>query len=128
MKQMTTFGHLGQDASIQETNGKKTLRTTLAVYEGYINNQGRKVERTTWFTIFYRHTGIAPHLKKGSRILVQGEHSVNLYKDQNGQHQIGQTINADMIQFLDKKPTNETPQQPGSAQGTAVPQEDEMPF
>jgi single-strand DNA-binding protein len=80
MKQLTIIGNLGFDAVIKEYNGQKFIEFSVAVNERYKKADGTQVETTDWINCTYRNLGLAPYLKKGDKILVQGKMSVNVYQ------------------------------------------------
>jgi single-strand DNA-binding protein len=103
MKQLTIIGNLGFDAVIKEYNGQKFIEFSVAVNERYKKADGTQVETTDWINCTYRQLGLAPYLKKGDKILVQGKMSVNVYQGKDKTHRAGINLNAFNIQLLSSK-------------------------
>lgn len=76
-------GNLGADLEIRVTpSGKEVGTTSLAVTTGYGDHK-----KTSWYRIalFGNYAvAMADAMKKGSRVVVQGEISVREYQDNNG--------------------------------------------
>jgi single-strand DNA-binding protein len=126
MKQLTIIGNLGYDATVKESNGNKYLEFSVAVNERYKKQDGTQVESTDWINCTYRNLGLGQYLKKGDRILVQGNMKVNVYQGKDKQHRVGINLNVYNVQLLSSKKeegettTETTP----SAQSPA----DDLPF
>jgi single-strand DNA-binding protein len=128
MKQLTIIGNIGFDAVIKEYNGQKFIEFSVAVNERYKKADGTQVETTDWINCTYRNLGLAPYLKKGDKILVQGKMSVNVYQAKDKTHRAGINLNAFNVQLLSSKKDdsengNTTPA-PAAANDVA----DDLPF
>jgi len=82
------IGNLGQDPEIKTLeSGKKVVHFTLATNDGYKNNDGQKVEETTWHNIV-AWNGLAEraakYLKKGKEVAVDGRLVYRSYEDKKG--------------------------------------------
>lgn len=126
MKQLTIIGNLGYDATVKESNGNKYLEFSVAVNERYKKQDGTQVESTDWINCTYRNLGLGQYLKKGDRILVQGNMKVNVYQGKDKQHRAGINLNAFNVQLLSsKKEEGETTTEtPAAVTQTA----DDLPF
>ena len=62
-------GHLGADAEIKETFA------TFSLAEGikYTTKDGKVIEKTNWHNCITRAVKLAPYLKKGMRIGIEGK-------------------------------------------------------
>jgi len=81
------IGNLGQDPETKTLeNGKKLVKFTLATSETYKNNDGKKVEETTWHNIV-AWNGLADiagkYLKKGQQVAIEGRIAYRTYEDKN---------------------------------------------
>ncbi len=81
------IGNLGMDPEIKTTEtGKKFVRFTLATSESYKNNEGKKIEETTWHNIVMWN-GLADiagqYLKKGGQVAIEGRIVYRTYEDKN---------------------------------------------
>lgn len=82
------IGNLGQDPEIKTLeSGKKVVHFTLATNDAYKNNDGQKVEETTWHNIV-AWNGLAEraakYLKKGREVAVDGRLVYRSYEDKKG--------------------------------------------
>jgi single-strand DNA-binding protein len=82
------IGNLGQDPEIKTLeSGKKVVHFTLATNDGYKNNDGQKVEETTWHNIV-AWNGLAEraakYLKKGREVAIDGRLVYRSYEDKKG--------------------------------------------
>ncbi len=82
------IGNLGQDPEIKTLeSGKKVAHFTLATNDTYKNNEGQKVEETTWHNIV-AWNGLAEtasrFLKKGKQVAVEGRIVYRTYEDKKG--------------------------------------------
>jgi single-strand DNA-binding protein len=107
MKSMKLIGHIGYDAVLKNVNGNEFIEFSVAVNESYQKNDGSKVESTTWFTCTSKSKKIAPFLKKGDPVFVEGMFKVKAYVDKEGQPQCGVDIRAFNIQLLATKKDDE---------------------
>lgn len=81
------IGNLGQDPEIKTLDGgKKMVKFTLATNESYKDQEGKKVEVTTWHNIV-AWNGFADvaetYLKKGEQVAIEGRISYRVYEDKN---------------------------------------------
>jgi single-strand DNA-binding protein len=77
MKRIEVIGNVGRDATISDFNGNKAINFNIAENEYYTDDNGNKVEKTTWFSCTYwrrdtQSTKIADYIKKGTKIFVEG--------------------------------------------------------
>jgi len=82
------IGNLGQDPEIKTLeSGKKVVNFTLATNDAYKNNDGQKVEETTWHNIV-AWNGLAEraakYLKKGGEVAIDGRIVYRSYEDKKG--------------------------------------------
>lgn len=82
----TVIGHLGKDCTVNVVNGKNVINFNVAHSEKYKSQEGNMVEKTTWFQCAYwtDKTGIAPYLKKGTMVYVEGQVSCRTYAGSDG--------------------------------------------
>jgi len=82
------IGHLGQDPEIKTLeSGKKVANFTIATNDSFKNNEGQKVEETTWHNIV-AWNGLAEraarYLKKGKEVAIDGRLVYKSYEDKKG--------------------------------------------
>lgn len=86
MLNATAIGHLGQDATINEVNGKKVVNFSIAHSESWKDSAGVKQEKTTWLTCSYWDgVNVAPYLKKGQQVYLTGTPSSVAYVSKGGE-------------------------------------------
>lgn len=85
---MVIIGNLGRDAEVKEINGQKVIQFSVAHTSSYTNQQGQKVQNTTWVRCDYwvKKDGVSAYLKKGTLVYVEGLPKVYAY--QNEQRQV----------------------------------------
>jgi single-strand DNA-binding protein len=86
MLKLQVLGTLGKDAEVREVNGKKVINFSIAHNEKYKDAQGNQQEKTVWVECakWGESTGIAPYLKKGTKVWVDGNPSIKQYQKQDG--------------------------------------------
>lgn len=82
----TVIGYLGKDAHLQESNGKKVVNFSVAHSEKYKDAKGVATEKTTWVECAYwEREQLAPYLKKGTLVCVQGTPESHAFKNKQGE-------------------------------------------
>jgi single-strand DNA-binding protein len=81
------IGNLGHDPETKTLeNGKKLAKFSIATTESYKNNDGKKVEETTWHNVVVWN-GLADvaskYLKKGRQVAIEGRITYRTYEDKN---------------------------------------------
>jgi single-strand DNA-binding protein len=81
MIKLTMIGHLGKDAEVRDVNGRKVIAFNVAHTEKYRDSSGTQQEKTTWLRCSYwtDNTNVAPYLKKGTHVYVEGTPSADAY-------------------------------------------------
>ena len=126
MLQTEAIGYLGQDATVQSTNGKTVINFSIAHSEKWKDQQGVLHEKTTWLNCsMWERPNLAPHLKKGTQVWVSGTPSVSAYASKaDGKPMADLRLTVNRLELLGaKKENNQAP-----ATGThAAPAHEEMP-
>ena len=104
------IGNLGQDPEIKNLeNGKKVVNFTIATKDSYKNNDGQKVEETTWHNIV-AWNGLAElaskYLKKGREVAIDGRLVYRTYEDKKGVTRYVTEIVLNEMLFLGPQPKN----------------------
>lgn len=146
MLQLTLVGHIGQNATINDVNGKKAINFTVAHSENFTNKQGVKETKTTWVKcVLWKNSNdpaaIAPFLKQGTQVLVQGKPEVEAYVNKEQKTVAVLKITVATIQLLSAKnstqpvdnntgsvPQNTVPENNGDDQSSIFSTEDDLPF
>jgi single-strand DNA-binding protein len=89
LNQCTFTGRLGADPEVKSfANGGRIANLRIAVGARWKDKQGEKQERTEWISVTATQDGligvIERYLRKGSRILVQGEWRTRKWQDRFG--------------------------------------------
>lgn len=103
MKQLTIIGHVGADPVIKTVNGDAILDFSIAVNEKFKKNDGTSVENTTWFQCSTKNLKLASFIKKGDKMMVQGNFKIGIYKDGSNNAKVGIDVRASKIEFLGSK-------------------------
>lgn len=86
MIKLQVIGNLGKDCVVNSVNGKNVMNFTVAHTEKFKDSTGAQREKTTWVDCAYwsDRTGLAPYLKKGQQVYVEGTPEVRTYTTQDG--------------------------------------------
>ena len=114
LNKVQIIGRLGRDVELRQTpSGQSVASFTVATDESYTSRDGQKVEQTEWhrINIFGKQAELCgKFLGKGSLVYVEGRIRTRKWTDQSGQERSSTEINADRVQFLDRKPQDAQPQ------------------
>ncbi len=102
MIKLQVIGNLGKDAIVNNVNGKNVINFTVAHTERFKDAQGVQKDRTTWVDCAYwtDRTAIAPYLKKGTQVFVEGQPDVRTYQTQDGRQGASLTLRIASVQLL----------------------------
>lgn len=105
MIKLTAIGHIGRDAVLNQINGKSVINFTVAHSEKFKDAQGNQKEKTTWVDCSYwtEKNGIAPYLKKGTQVYVEGQPDVRSYTTKDGVHGATLSLRVSGVQLLGNK-------------------------
>lgn len=106
MIKLQVIGNLGKDAIVNNVNGKNVINFTVAHTEKYKDAQGNQKDRTTWVDCAYwtDRTAVAPYLKKGTQVYVEGQPDVRTYTTQDGRQGATLTLRIASVQLLGSRP------------------------
>lgn len=86
MIRLSVIGHLGHDALKKVINGKSVLSFSVAQNEQYRNIEGVAQERTTWINCsVWGRDNLAPYLRKGTLVYVEGRPGFKGYAGKQGE-------------------------------------------
>jgi single-strand DNA-binding protein len=102
MIKLLLLGHLGGDSVVNNVNGRNVINFQCCHSEKYKDAQGTEVNKSVWVSCAYwtDKTNIAQYLKKGTRVYVEGQPDVKLYKNSNGENKANITCRVISIQLL----------------------------
>lgn len=106
MIKLQVIGNLGKDALVNNVNGKNVINFTVAHTERFRDAQGNQKDRTTWVDCAYwtDRTAVAPYLKKGTQVYVEGQPDVRTYTTQDGRNGASLTLRVLSVQLLGSRP------------------------
>lgn len=102
MIKMQVIGNLGKDCVTNAVNGKNVINFSVAHTEKYKDQQGNQKDKTIWVECAYwtDRTGIAPYLKKGTQVYVDGSPEVRTYAKNDGTTGASLTLRVSFVQLL----------------------------
>ena len=100
MLQAMIIGNLGANASIKESNGRKFVSMNVA-HTDRITSNGQTVESTQWVSVSLNHYSekLLPYLVKGAKVFVQGKLFLRIWRDKEGNSNVGMNVLADTIEL-----------------------------
>ena len=102
MIKLQVIGNLGKDSVVNNVNGKTVINFSVAHTEKYKDAQGTQKERTTWVECAYwtDRTAVAPYLKKGTQVYVEGTPDVRTYQTNDGRQGAALSLRITNVQLL----------------------------
>jgi single-strand DNA-binding protein len=102
MIKLQVIGNLGRDCATNSVNGKSVINFTVAHTEKYKDATGQQKEKTIWVDCAYwtDRTAIAPYLKKGTQVYVEGAPEVRTYTKNDGTFGASLTMRVLSVQLL----------------------------
>lgn len=102
MIKLQVIGHLGKDCTTNVVNGKNVINFSVAHSERYKDAQGNQKDKTTWVDCAYwtERTAVAPYLKKGQLVYVEGSPEVRSYSKNDGTPGTSLTLRVLNVQLL----------------------------
>jgi len=139
MIKLQVIGNLGKDCLTNSVNGKSVMNFNVAHTEKYKDASGQQKERTTWVECAYwsDRTAVAPYLKKGTQVYVEGTPEVRTFTRNDGTFGASLTLRVLSVQLLgggrSEGGSYRGDQQAVSSGGISVPSEitepvDDLPF
>jgi single-strand DNA-binding protein len=107
-------GRITADAVVNNVKDEKqVVNFSIALNHSYKNKDGEKKEQTTFINCAYwKNTGIAPYLKKGTLVEVAGHLSVNAYTDLQGNARASLKFHTNEITFYGKAKAEQDTNEP----------------
>lgn len=111
INQVTLLGRVGIEPQLRGSDATPVVVFTLATNSNYRYETGEVQQRTQWHRIsvfkpFLRNT-VHQHMRKGSRVLVQGRLVYGEVTDAKGVGHITSTVVADEVVFLGRSAKEE---------------------
>ena len=123
MIKLQVIGNLGKDGLLNQVNGKNVINFTVAHTERFRDGSGNQKERTTWVECAYwtERTGVAPYLKKGVQVFVEGIPEVRQFTRSDNTPGASLSIRVNNLQLLGGKPEVQTNSGGYAPQGAGQP-------
>lgn len=118
MIKLQVIGNLGKDCVTNTVNGKNVINFSVAHTERFKDNTGNQKDKTIWVECAYwtDRTGIAPYLKKGTQVYVEGTPDIRTYQTQDGRQGASLSLRVQNVQLLgSRQGTENTNENPDSA-------------
>jgi single-strand DNA-binding protein len=102
MIKLQVIGNLGKDCITNTVNGKSVMNFSVAHTEKFRDSQGVQKDKTTWVDCAYwsDRTAVAPYLKKGTQVYVEGTPEVRTYPKNDGTTGVSLTLRVQSVQLL----------------------------
>jgi single-strand DNA-binding protein len=102
MIKLQVIGNLGKDCTTNTVNGKNVMNFNVAHTEKFRDAQGNQKDKTTWVECAYwsDKTAVAPYLKKGTQVYVEGTPEVRTYPKNDGTTGASLTLRVLNVQLL----------------------------
>lgn len=102
MIKLQAIGNLGKDCVTNTVNGKNVINFNVAHTEKFRDAQGNQKDKTIWVECAYwtDRTAIAPYLRKGTQVYVDGTPEVRTYTKSDGTTAASLTLRVQTVQLL----------------------------
>lgn len=102
MIKLQVIGNLGKDCVTNSVNGKSVINFSVAHTEKFKNSQGVQQDKTIWVECAYwtDRTALAPYLKKGTQVYVEGSPEVRTYPKNDGGTGVSLSLRVATVQLL----------------------------
>lgn len=126
------LGNIGKDCVVNTVNGKSVINFSTCNTETWRDAQGNKQEKVRWFdcALWRDNTSIAQYLKKGTKVLLEGQVDVKQFQRQDGTQGVGMTFRVSNLTLLgsNNNPKQNTQQQTTSDVSVGDDASDGLPF
>jgi single-strand DNA-binding protein len=108
MIKLQVIGNLGKDCVTNTVNGKNVINFSVAHTEKFKDQQGNQKDKTIWVECAYwtDRTAIAPYLRKGTQVFVDGTPEVRTYPKNDGTTGVSLALRVATVQLLGSKSEN----------------------
>jgi len=108
MIKLQVIGNLGKDCVTNTVNGKNVINFSVAHTEKFKDSQGNQKDKTIWVECAYwtDRTAIAPYLRKGTQVYVEGAPEVKTYPKNDGTTGTSLSLRVGTVQLLGNRNDN----------------------
>ena len=112
MIKLQVIGNLGKDCVVNTVNGKNVINFNVAHTEKFRDAQGNQKDKTIWVDCAYwtDKTAIAPYLRKGTQVYVEGAPEVKTFPKNDGTTGSSLTLRVLSVQLLGTRTDASSPQ------------------
>lgn len=130
MLKLQVIGHLGKDCITNVVNGKNVINFSVAHSEKYKDATGVQKDKTIWVECAYwtERIAIAPYLKKGQLVYVEGTPDLRTYTKNDGTPGTSLTLRVLNVQLLGSAGKAEGGDADGGAATMSTGGSDDLPF
>lgn len=99
-------GNVGKDCELRYTpQGKAVADFSVATSKTFGKGEGKREETTWWKVVLWQEQAenLSKYIKKGNRILVEGEVSVEAWTDKDGKPAAKLVLTARQVVFMSSK-------------------------
>jgi len=102
MIKLQVIGNLGKDCVTNTVNGRTVMNFSVAHTEKFRDAQGVQKDKTIWVECAYwsDRTAVAPYLRKGTQVYVEGTPEVRTYPKNDGTTGVSLTVRVQSVQLL----------------------------
>lgn len=102
MIKLQVIGNLGKDCVVNNVNGKSVINFSVAHTEKFKDSQGQQKDKTIWVECAYwtDRTAVAPYLKKGTQVYVEGTPDIRSYTTNDGRQGATLSLRINTVQLL----------------------------
>lgn len=129
MIKLQVIGNLGKDCVTNTVNGKSVINFNVAHTEKFRDAQGNQKDKTIWVDCAYwtDKTAIAPYLRKGTQVFVEGSPEVKTFPKNDGTTGASLSLRISSVQLLGNRTDSTNASQQGSYGNSAAPARNTSP-
>jgi single-strand DNA-binding protein len=123
------IGRITKDAEVKTSkNGKEFVAFTVAENFDYKNKDGERIKNASFISCAYwRSTKVAPHLTKGTSVVIYGQLSARPFSDHEGNNKASVNMSVSDLDFNGGR-TKEKAAKPAAQPETAAEPTGDLPF
>lgn len=109
MIKLQVIGNLGRDCVVNNVSGRSVINFSVAHTERFRDAQGNMKDRTIWVECSYwtDRTAVAPYLRKGTQVYVEGQPEVRTYTTNDGRNGASLSLRVQSVQLLGSRGENQ---------------------
>ncbi len=105
LNSVTIIGRIGREPEQVHAGQSSFCRLTVATDDGYTDQTGKRVDRTTWHNVTCggkEADFVLKYMHKGSLVLVQGRYLSRKYQTKDGHDAVSWYVQAQRVQGLER--------------------------